>query len=276
MEEDFSSLLIKALMVHSANYSENLNIPNTERLNQVGFGKPKSIKEILYNSPNEITLILQDEIAKGEFVDILDFPMPNCLVDGDYYTGQIVVTLVYNPILESSQRSEYCQSNVDIKLGTYDNKQDRDTTKQNILNPVGRVGSQNVLVGSNYSKPKMRNQTDEFALRERLLIQYGGKYYPVKKYAVDLSEMTDSNHQKYLTKDKNWYLTIKGLFRDHIEERAMRDGEYLSQEFCLLVTIKDPSGTKPIYNEVNQKLNEYNFWNNNIKLQTELEIEITN
>ncbi|MFZ7120732.1 MAG: S8 family peptidase [Eubacteriaceae bacterium] len=273
MEEEFDPLLIRALMVHSASYSENLSVPVTERVNQVGFGKPQPVREILYNSSNEVTLILRDEIAKGEYIDIMDFPMPDCLIDGDYFTGQIVVTLVYNPILHPTQRAEYCQSNVDIKMGTYDDKKDRDTSKRNILNPIGRDGSQNVLLEDYYSKKKMRSNTDEFALKERLLIKYGDKYYPAKKYAVNLSEMTDGNQLKYLTKDKHWYLYIKGLYRDHIEVKSQQEGTTPSQEFCLIVTIKDPTGTKNVYDEVNQKLNEFNFWHNNIKLNSDISIQ---
>ncbi len=112
-------------------------------------------------------------------------PMPDCLVMDGFYTGQITVTLAYNPILDPSQGYEYCQSNMDVRFGTYDEKEARDTTRNGILNPVGRSGSQNVLLGTLYSKVKMNNATDEFALKERMLIQYGDKYYPVKKYAVD-------------------------------------------------------------------------------------------
>ena len=106
----------------------------------------------------------------------------------------------------------------------------------------------------------MKKKSDDFALKERLLIQYKDKYYPVKKYAVDLSEMTKANRQNHLGKDKRWYLYMKGLFRDHIENKAKLESTDLSQEFCLLVNIKDPSGTKPVYDEVTQKLIEYNFW----------------
>jgi hypothetical protein len=272
MAEEFDPLLLKALMVHSASYSELLKVPNVERVNQVGFGKPQSVRNILYNSPNEATLILRDEISKGEYIDIMDFPMPDCLAEGDYYSGQIIVTLVYNPILDSSQRAEYSQSNIDIKMGTFDMKKDRDTTRRNILNPVGRDGSKNLLLESAYSKTKMKNNKDDFALKERLLIQYGDKYYPVKKYAVDLSEMTDANQLKYTTKDRKWYLFLKGLFRDHIEAKALLEETNLSQDFCLMVTIKDPTGTKPVYDQVNQKLDEYNFWHNNIKLYNEVTV----
>ena len=91
---------------------------------------------------------------------------------------------------------------------------------------------------------------------------------------MNLAEMTDSNQLKYLSKDKNWFLYIKGLFRDHIEIKSQQEGTTPSQEFCLIITIKDPTGTKPVYNEVNQKLTEYNFWHSNIKLHTEVTVRI--
>jgi hypothetical protein len=75
---------------------------------------------------------------------------------------------------------------------------------------------------------------------------------------------------KYLTKDKRWFLCLKGLFREHIEIKSQQEGTIPSQEFCLIITIKDPTGTKPVYDQVNQKLNEYNFWHINIKLHADI------
>ena len=271
-EGDFDPLLVKGLIVHSASYSQRLTLPTTERVNQVGFGRPKSVKDTLYNAPHEMTLILRSNISRGEYIDIMDFPMPECLVDGDYYRGQIVATLVYNPILEAAQRAEYCQSNLDVKMGTFDFVKDRDTTRRNILNPEGRDGSGNVFLERHYSKTKMKSNRGDFALRERLLIQYGDKYYPCKKYAVDLSEMTDGNQRKYLTKDKRWFLSLRALFRHHIELRASQEEVDLTQEFCLIITIRDPSGTKPVYDQVIQKLDEYNFWHSSIELRSEVRL----
>lgn len=46
---------------------------------------------------------------------------PQSLIDEEgYFYGQITVTLVSSPILASNQGAEYCQSNVDIYLGSYD------------------------------------------------------------------------------------------------------------------------------------------------------------
>ena len=101
--------------------------------------------------------------------------MPKSLIKNGFYTGQIIATLVYDPILDPTQGIEYCQSNIDLKLGTYDEKTDRDTQRHGILNPVGRLGSQNLFREALYSKRLMRESNNDFALRERLLIQYGDK-----------------------------------------------------------------------------------------------------
>ena len=275
MNEDFDPLLLKGLIIHSATYSKNLQVPENERTNQIGFGVPKNIPQILYNSSDEVTLILRDTLTKGEKIDIMDFPMPKSLVRDGFYTGQIIATLVYDPILDPSQGIEYCQSNVDIKFGTFDNKGERDTSRRTILNPVGREGAKNLFLGNLYSKRLMRDSQSEFAARERLLIQYADKYYPVKKYAVDLSELTDSNKQHFITEDKLWFLCVSGLYREHTEQKAKQERTIPSQDFCLILTIRDPNHEANIYDEVTQKLDEYNFWHSNVKIASEVSVSVT-
>lgn len=274
LDEEFDPLLLKALIIHSASYSDRLLVPEEERTKFLGFGVPGTVKRILYNSLDEATLILRDSLPKGSYYDIKDFPMPDCLITDGFYTGQIVVTLVYDPILDSTQGNEYCQSNMNVKFGSYDEMTPRDTTRNGILNPVGRSGSQNMLSGGLYSKTKMKERKDDFALKERMLIQYGDKYYPVKKYAVDLSELTDGNKVKYTTADKRWYLKLDGTYRANTEDRAACEGRDLSQEFCMIITIKDPLHRGLLYNGVTQKLDEYNFWHSNIKISENVTINI--
>ena len=274
LNEDFDPLLLKALIIHSASSPEDMSVPITERTKQVGFGIPKSVPEIIYNSPYEATLILRDNLAKGDKIDIMEFPMPDCLIRDGFYTGQIIATLVYDPILDPSQGIEYCQSNLDVKFGSYDAKVERDTTKRHILNPVGRQGAQNLFLGNLFSKTKMKSKTGDFALRERLQIQYNDKYYPVKKYAIDLSELTDKKRLDYLTMDKKWFLFLQGVYRSHIEKIAQLESFQLSQEFCLILTIRDPLQKEKVYDEVSQKLDEYNFWHSNIKVSTDVNIPL--
>lgn len=275
IKEDFDPLLIKGLLIHSCNYPSEINMPVNERTKYTGFGKPSSSTEILYNSPNEVTLILRDTLVKGQYIDIKDFPMPDCLIKGGYYQGQVIATLVYDSVLESSQGFEYCQSNMNIKFGSYDKKNDRDTTRRTILNPVGKAGAQNVLLESFYSKRKQAsNNQNEFAKMERLLIQYGDKYYPVKKYAVDLSEVTDGNRERYLTADKNWFLYLDGTYRNYSELKSQAQNYELSQEFCLIITLRDPKGNANVYDGVTKKLNEFNFWHTNIKVDTNVVVNL--
>ena len=120
----------------------------------------------------------------------------------------------------------------------------------------------------------MKNKTGDFALRERLQIQYNDKYYPVKKYAIDLSELTDKKRLDYLTADKKWFLFLQGVYRSHIEKLAQLKSFQLSQEFCLILTIRDPLQKEKVYDEVSQKLDEYNFWHSNIKVSTDVTIPL--
>lgn len=274
LDETFDPLLLKGLIIHSSSYSDKLQIPMSERANQLGFGVPKSVPQILYNAPYEATLILRDTLSKGEKIDIMDFPMPKSLIRNGYYTGQIIATLVYDPILDMSQGIEYCQSNLDVKFGSYDNKKERDTSKRNILNPVGRDGAKNLFLEGLYSKRLMRDSQSDFALRERLLIQYADKYYPVKKYAVDLAELSEANKQNFATADKQWYLYLCGLFREHTEQKAKMERTTPSQDFCFIVTIRDPERKVNVYDEVTQGLDAYNFWHSNIKISADVSVPI--
>ena len=133
LSEEFNPLLLKALVIHSAKYPEEMKMTIAEKIDAAGFGMPSNINDILFNQPNEITLILQDNIEKGSFIDILDFPFPQSMIDDDgYFYGELTVTLVTSPILEVSQGAEYCQSNIDVYLGSYDEKIEKDITQPRV------------------------------------------------------------------------------------------------------------------------------------------------
>lgn len=271
---EFNPLFIKALIIHSANYFEKLEIPEDQRTKHMGFGLPKSSQEILYNTPNEATLIMTGTLYKGEMIDILDFPLPPCLIKNGYYSGQIIVTLVYHPLLDATQGIEYCQSNIDIKFGSYHEKTRRDINKRNILNPVGREGTKNLLNLNIYSKRKREENNGEFALKERLLIKYADKYYPVKKYAVDFSDLSDSNKDKFLKADRKWFLNMRGLFRDYTEKEAVQKDITLKQEYCLIITIKDTLNKTQVYDGVSQQLDNFQFWHTPIQIASEVPVRV--
>lgn len=274
LNEKFNPLLIKALIIHSAKYPEEMKMPLSDKLNSAGFGLPSNINDILFNHPNEITLILQDTLEKGNFIDILDFPFPQSMIDDDgYFYGEVTVTLVTAPILEVSQGAEYCQSNIDVMFGSYDDKIERDTTKPLIKNPIGADGRQNVLATAVYSKKAAQDTSTPFAT-ERMLVSYGDKYQPVKKWSVNFDDFTNANKEKFLKAPKNWYLKLEGLFRHFTETKCEMQKITPSQEFCLIVTIKDTKKKGNIYNEVTQLLDNFSFIHSNVKIKEEVRVRL--
>lgn len=274
LNESFNPLLLKALIIHSAKYPEEMKMSIADKIKGAGFGLPPNINDILFNQSSEITLILQDTLEKGNFIDILDFPFPQSMVDDEgYFYGEVSVTMVAAPILEVSQGAEYCQSNIDVMFGSYDEKVERDTTKATIKNPIGADGRQNILSTAVYSKKAAKDTITSFA-SERMLVSYGDKYQPVKKWSVNFDDFTNANKEKYLKAPKNWYLKLEGVFRDFTEKKCDAQKVIPSQEFCLILTIKDTKRKGNIYNEVTQLLDSFSFIHSNVKIKEEIRIRL--
>jgi Subtilase family len=266
---DFNELLIKTLSIHSARYPHEVNDPIDEKLMRYGFGLPPSTDNVLLNSPNEITLILQDDLPKGHFVEILEFPFPDNLVDKKgRYNAEIIVTLVNKQLLDDSQGKEYCQSDIEIAFGTYDSIVWRDVSKSYIKNPIGRDNSMNILRENLYSRRRAISTGPAF---EPILIQ-NGKYHPVKKFHCDLSRMTEANKRDYITAPKHWFLKLNGFYRSKAERISDEMGIDLSQKFCLAITIRDRSGKHDVYNQVAQFLDQRNFLHQTIELRPEVRV----
>lgn len=274
MEQEFDPLLIRALLIHNAKYPGGCGMNMVDKVTQMGFGMPVSVQEMLYNSSDEITLILRDTLDKGSFIEMFDFPFPSSLVDENgFFLGQIIVTLVTKSLVDDKQAGEYCQSNIDVLFGTYATEKDRDTNKKTIKNPKGVDEAQNILLDNCYSTRAKGVYPHTGFERECTLVKYGKKFHPVKKYAIDLSDMTLSNKERYLSKERKWYLKIEGLYRDFIEHDAQERDYQLSQEYCMLLTIRDPNGTAPVYDEVSQQLDYRNFIHHNITLRNVIKID---
>ena len=268
MHEDFDALLIRALMIHYAKYPADIKMKMTDKVAQMGFGMPVGANEILYNSPDEITLILRDTLEKGSFIEMFDFPFPTSLVDENgFFRGQIILTLVNKSLVDEKQAGEYCQSNIDVFFGTYETEKDRDVTKPTIKNPRGVDDNQNLLSDSLYSASAKGIHPINGFERECTLVKYGKKFHPVKKYAIDLADMTPSNRDKWLPSTRKWYLKIEGLYRDFIEKEAVKKDFQLSQEYCMILTIRDPEHTAPVYDEVTQQLTNRNFIHHDVRVR---------
>lgn len=269
--DSFNPLLAKALIIHSAHYPAEMKMEIGDKLKYAGFGLPASNNRILFNDKYETTLILQDNLEKGRFIEILDFPYPQSMVDNGYFYGNIQVTLVSKPMLSSSQGAEYCQSNLKVMFGTYDNKTQRDTTKRNIKNPIGAEGRKNLLGSSLYGSKAQRDIDTPYA-SERMLVDYGDKYQPIKKWNVDLSELTQGKKDDFLKTPKSWYLKIEGLYRQFIEDLNESNDESISQDFCLIITIRDNKRLHEVYDEVTKQLDNNGFVYSSVKIDQQVSV----
>jgi len=273
INENFNPLLLKALAIHSAKYPAGLTLPVKERIHQLGFGLPDSADNIIYNDPHEITLILQENIEKGEYIEILEFPFPESMVDDqDCFYGEIKVTLVAQPVLREKQGAEYCQSNLELIFGTYEKIKTRDIQKPRVRNKIGPHDPNNILKEDLYKSAYKKDIQSDYA-RERVLLNYGRKYQPIKKYSLNLAEMTPTNRIKNLKSTRKWFLRIKGTYRNFAETLALKDGEILNQDFALVLTIRDNKKEHLVYNEVSQLLETRNFSHSNIKVREKIRIE---
>lgn len=266
---EFDPLLIKALIAHSAKFPGDKLVPADEKVQEMGFGVPGNLRQVLSDDPYTATLVLRGVMKKGEQIDILDFPMPQSLVRDGHYTGQIVLTAASAPLLVAGQGGEYCQSDIDVAFGSYDSKKSRDISKPGILNPIGRNDSTNLLLSSCYSAKMLKKAETNFALRERMLIRYKGKYAPMKKYAIDLEDLT-LKYKSAVAADRLWYLFLKGTFRDYVEREALKADKVLEQEYCVIISIHDPRRKAELYNEIPQLLTQHNFWHEGIRLSNQV------
>ena len=106
------------------------------------------------------------------------------------------------------------------------------------------------------------------------MLNYGKKYQPVKKWRVNLNELTPANKEKYLKSPKRWGLRLTGVYRDFAETRAGLERTSLYQDFCLMITIKDPNNHHMVYNEVSQLLENRNFIHSDIQLRETIQERI--
>ncbi len=267
LKEEFNPQLIKALLIHSSKHPEEFDCNIEDRINQIGFGLPSTITDILYNDPNEVTLILMDAVDKGSYIKIMDFPFPQSLVNNGHFYGQIKVTLVAAPRIDSYQGSEYIQSDIEVALGTFKKKVEVIDSKVN-RNPIDIEDGKNLLLPSLYSSPKQKSATVAFKA-ERFLRSYKNghqeQFIPVKKWCIDLEELREGNKKNYLSKDRLWFLKLEAAYRNNYETK-IKDSKDISQEFALIVTIKDTKGNGKVYEEVTGLLKKFNFIHENIKV----------
>lgn len=212
-----SSLLSRALLVHSAALQSRRIDP--ARLKYHGFGTPPDIDVVLACAPWQCTLTFELEIAPRVAYEKAEFPMPKSLhANQDTLLANILMTLVHDPDMDASFGSEYCRTNIEVSLGTYDVGTDGKRHQQK------QVPEDPKLKGKGY---------------ESDLVKHGFKWSPVKVYRREMVKGV---------KGQNWRLDLSVHHRSgHTPKTAHRA--------ALVITVGDPMKKAPVYNEMVTSMN---------------------
>lgn len=221
-------LLAKAMLIHSARMnSRELLDEKPDNIKYYGFGIPSAnVQEILQCSEDEVTLVFKQKISQGSHLEMYDFPYPKSLIKNNKYIGEIGMTLAYLPPLDERYGKEYCRTNIEVSFGTYS------------YNAGGEIDYKGQV-------PLETKWDEKF---EAARVKNGFKWSPVKSYYKKFA--------RGIQLADGWKLRI---------DMSPRNGMYVpSQEFVLIITIRDPNGND-IYSEIATGLRERGYITNNLE-----------
>lgn len=270
--EPFNPLMVRSLLIHSAGFINLEEVTNDVLRQEQGFGKPSALNGILYNDNDEFTMVLQPTLHGNDF-QIQDIPFPTELIDENgYYQGEITVTVVTEPVFRTGERGEYCQSDVEVLLQTYEN------TAYYVLGAAGTprtyrnsdrlMGAENVLTKGRYSS----RSNDSLVAEERTIL-WGEAYQPVKKYHVNLQQMTPTQKEKCLKAGRRWGLSIKSTYRDATLADKETGAVKEDVKAVVILTIRDLKHRGVVYDSCMAKLNERNFAHNDVAVRQRVDVE---
>lgn len=213
---------VKALIIHSSLLNGKVT---TDTINYKGFGRPGDIIDHLYCDPNCMTMVFETDINHGGFeFEKFPFPIPDCLNTEDgKYRGEILMTLVYSPEIDKNYASEYCRTNVDVGMGSYN---------------IGKDGKRK-FHSMVPAAPK-----DMKELYEKSRVENGFKWSPVKAYHKISPRGIDVG---------DWRLRLSVL------RRAEMPAPNRPQKATLILTLRGLESEQPVYNETIQKINQFGW-----------------
>lgn len=208
-----------ALCIHNAYLPDHLNNKILKSISKhlVGFGIPQGSEEILNGNPNAITLVFANRIIKGHLMRF-KFSWPSSLVKNGKCIGHAKLTIVSSPPFNYTYGAEFIRINVDAAL----RQQKLDGRYQGRLKPIYTPEE----------KDLSQNEKDQ--------IEHGFKWSPVKVY--------ENNFPQGVGPTTEWTLDVEYL---------ERDGAVLPKDgvpFTAILTISDPNGKEPVFNDMRQIL----------------------
>ncbi|KIG14254.1 putative serine protease [Enhygromyxa salina] len=213
-----SNLVARTLLVHSCALGTDLRTSSTE-VNYRGYGVPANVDEILGSDPWRATLIFEMDLKAGVDLQLTPFPLPDCLVSDGVMKGEMTVTLAYEPPLNSRFGSEYCRTNVDVSLGTFNADEQGERAHHRQVHPFPRRGEKSAL--------------------EKGLIEQGLKWSPTKVYRRCMPRGVNADQ---------WRLVIAATDRSGQPNTAVR--------VAVAVTIASLEEDAHVYNDMVRSMNQ--------------------
>jgi hypothetical protein len=221
-----SPVLARALLTHHARDPRTaLRVPDGDE-NFFGFGLPSPVPYCLECSPHTSTLVFDDVLRPGYFLEWDDFPYPPSLRRDGKYFGEVWMTVAFAPARSRQWGTEYCETHIDAHFGVYRNQKSRET---------GNMKPKPIFVG--LVPPEHKNAG---MLYESYQVAKLRKWAPVRTYYGDLGEKGERGDR--------WRLKVQLLTRHGIEDEVA----FKPQPFSLIVTISDPEKKAPVYDEMAQ------------------------
>lgn len=184
----------------------------------VGYGVPSSVAQTLDGVGHCMTFVLSDVIQPGKRVDFpFTWPASLTLANGKC-KGRVRLTLVTRPRLNFAHGDEMVRVNLDASLKQADENGDFQSRSQ----PTHEFFS-----GYTYAN-------------ERALASQLGKWFPIKSYELNMPRGRGVS--------SDWTLEINYLTR---ASEAMPDD---GLEFALIMSIEDPSGQEPVFDDMRLSL----------------------
>lgn len=220
IEGEVSRETLIGLLVHHAEIPAPLQSKALAPIarHMVGFGMPPSADRILESGEHAITLVFASRIQQGQQINF-GFAWPASLVGpGGKCRGRAKVTLVATPPLDARFGAEFVRVNIEATL----QQEQADGRWKGRLDPL--------------YLPSRRDSPPVEAER----IEHDLKWSPVKVHA--------KTFPKGVGPSSNWRLFVEYL---------TRAGEVMPDEgvpFTVIVTISDPDGEQPVFNDMRQNL----------------------
>jgi len=220
-----SPVLARALLTHHARDPRNgCRIPDGEE-DYFGFGRPVPPPYCLECTPHNSTLIFEDTLRPGYFLEWDDFPYPASLTQDGRYFGEVWMTVAFAPARGSQWGTEYCETHIEASFGVYYPKKSRETGK--ISHPFKG------LVPPEHKNPGL--------LYESYQVRELRKWAPVRTYHGNFNPKGERGDR--------WRLKLQLLSRHGIDQDRQTAKP---QPFSLILTIADPEGKAPVYDQMAQ------------------------